>query len=412
MKKIALSWVILFLTGITIIKAQTGNVGIGTNSPQSKLHINGEVRIDSLKTTSDADQVVVLDTVTHNLALRPYPVINQSTETLVRIFATTNGNSIPNALVTDITYNSTSINTVPSSWNQATGTFTAPRNGIYNVSANSLYTSNNASTAEFNILIRKNGVPIATAANFDYMTGGNSYKSTGHVEATVSVLENDIITISTYQNSGATQTLHSSTWNYVNINELPSTATTATSTVTHYITEGAATVGDIKQGFQATDHTGWIKLDGRLLSSLSSTQQTAASSLGFSGNLPDATNAYLSQNGATLGNLSGNNTKTIAQSNLPNVTLSGNTSTTGNHSHAIGRRANEDNGAYDPGDGHKFENSAITSDRGYLGSFNSSTEGNHSHTITTSSINGGVTQQSLDITPKTLSVNTFIYLGN
>jgi hypothetical protein len=41
-----------------------------------------------------------------------------------------------------------------------------------------------------------------------------------------------------------------------------------------------------------------------------------------------------------------------------------------------------------------------------------SSAGNHNHTITTSSINGGVSQQVLDVTPKSLSVNTFVYLGN
>jgi hypothetical protein len=37
--------------------------------------------------------------------------------------------------------------------------------------------------------------------------------------------------------------------------------------------------------------------------------------------------------------------------------------------------------------------------------------GNHNHSFTTSSINGGVTQSALDVTPRSLSVNTFVYLG-
>ncbi|WP_408023303.1 hypothetical protein [Tenacibaculum sediminilitoris] len=32
--------------------------------------------------------------------------------------------------------------------------------------------------------------------------------------------------------------------------------------------------GDTKQGFQTTDHSGWIKLDGRLISTLTTSQQT------------------------------------------------------------------------------------------------------------------------------------------
>ena len=35
----------------------------------------------------------------------------------------------------------------------------------------------------------------------------------------------------------------------------------------------------------------------------------------------------------------------------------------------------------------------------------------HNHTATSTSINGGVTQQTIDITPRKLVVNTFIYLG-
>lgn len=38
--------------------------------------------------------------------------------------------------------------------------------------------------------------------------------------------------------------------------------------------------------------------------------------------------------------------------------------------------------------------------------------GSHSHTITTDSINGGVTQEPIDITPMSLSVNQFVYLGD
>lgn len=36
----------------------------------------------------------------------------------------------------------------------------------------------------------------------------------------------------------------------------------------------------------------------------------------------------------------------------------------------------------------------------------------HNHTATSTSINCGVTQATIDITPRRLVVNTFIYLGN
>jgi hypothetical protein len=166
--------------------------------------------------------------------------------------------------------------------------------------------------------------------------------------------------------------------------------------------------GDIKSGIQANDHNGWVILDGRPINSLTVTQQTVAASLGLSGNLPDANNAYLSQNGSTLGNVSGTNNKNILQNQLPNVTLTGNTNIDGEHSHDLTvvywrSNGNADIGA--PGRGTDFDlNTTIT--------HQTDSQGAHSHTVTTSSINGGVTQQSFDISPRTLSVNNFIYLGN
>lgn len=163
--------------------------------------------------------------------------------------------------------------------------------------------------------------------------------------------------------------------------------------------------GDIKSGVQAADHSGWIKLDGRAVSTLTAIQQINAIALGFSTNLPNASNSYLAQNGAALGSVSGINTRTLAQNQLPNVTLGGSTNTTGNHSHNY---TNPKNGAWNlysiaggaPSTQYPTDNGSSTT-----------SAGNHSHTVTTSSINGGVTQQALDIKPQTMSVNMFIYLG-
>ncbi len=234
--------------------------------------------------------------------------------------------------------------------------------------------------------------------------------------------------------------------------------------------------GDVKSGVQTADHAGWVLLDGRAISTLSTAQQAIASSLGFSGNLPNANNAYLVQNGSSMGAVSGSNTTTLTQANLPNVNFTGNaasagahahtvdpasvssstngnhshdtdpavvsTTTNGDHAHSIGRRLNSDNGAFDPGDGHAGENSAATTDRSWNNWFNTTTNGNHTHTVdipsTTSSINGnhahtvdipsttsstdgnhthtvsvasGGTATAINIAPKSLSVNMFIYLG-
>jgi hypothetical protein len=241
-------------------------------------------------------------------------------------------------------------------------------------------------------------------------------------------------------------------------------------------TQAMASIGDVKSGIQTADHNGWIKLDGRLLSSLSAAQQIKASTLGLSSNLPNASDAYLVQNGGGMGVVSGANTTSIAQTNLPNVSFTGiaasagnhthvtdpaavnsssdgnhahttdpaaiNTTAGGDHNHQIGRRLNSDNGAFDPGDAHAWENSAATTDRNYVGSFNTSTNGNHTHIVdvpsTTSSTNGthahtvdiaattsttdgthihsvsvssGGSGIPINVAPKSLSVNMFIYLG-
>jgi hypothetical protein len=170
--------------------------------------------------------------------------------------------------------------------------------------------------------------------------------------------------------------------------------------------------GDVKSGFQTADHNGWIKLNGRAKSTLSSTQQAQATALGIGTNLPNADNAFLVQNGSSVGTVAGDNVKTIARANLPNVTLGGNTSTDGSHTHSI--NVNDNNVTTVSGGtttAMKEAQSNWTAGSTVSNANVISTAGNHSHTITTSSINGGVTQTALDITPKSLSVNTFIYLG-
>lgn len=162
------------------------------------------------------------------------------------------------------------------------------------------------------------------------------------------------------------------------------------------------TLGDIKSGMQSTDHTGWIKLDGRLKSTLASSQQIAATNLGIGTNLPDATNAFLVQNGGTIGSVNGTNTKMIAQTNLPNVSLNGSTTSDPGHTHTF-PFVTTLNASWGIGGGSAGFNVA--------GNTTTSSSGAHAHSLTTTSLNGGVTQSALDITPKTLSVNTFIYLG-
>lgn len=213
----------------------------------------------------------------------------------------------------------------------------------------------------------------------------------------------------------------------------------------------ASTIGDIKYGFQTIDHLGWVLLNGRAKTTLSSGQQTQATALGIGANLPNATDRFLSQvTAGALGSLTGFASVTLTQANLPNVTLSGSTAIGGAHNHGGGSTGG--GGAHTHGTavtpaatggwmGGNGSMSVKTGVSGYPlganGEANDMTDrgnssyaswgfiepvGDHSHSIaiepghvhsfTTSSINGGVAQTSVSILPPTLKANCFMYLGN
>ena len=195
-------------------------------------------------------------------------------------------------------------------------------------------------------------------------------------------------------------------------------------------------LGDVKTGIQTGDHNGWVKLDGRLKSTLTASQQTQATVLGIGANLPDATNAVLMQSSGTLGTVTGSMSATIAQNQLPNIaptiTVNSTVSTmqnAGNHDHSV-RVVPSSTGGYANGNPSAFKNAmmpttevdADITDRigsasyvttGIIGSAGAHTHtmDAHTHSASATSINGGVTQQAIDKTPRSLVVNTFIYLG-
>jgi len=166
-------------------------------------------------------------------------------------------------------------------------------------------------------------------------------------------------------------------------------------------------IGDVKYGFQTSDHNGWIKLDGRpfdlLTDGLTPTQRDAAISIGFFPALPNATNSFLQQNTNPIGEVFGSNSKIINRDNLPNVTLSGTTNGSGDHVHSYERRTQNRDVNGIGGVGVSGQSTST---------FNTSVAGGHTHTITTESLNGNITQEELDITPRTLSINVFLFLGD
>lgn len=236
-------------------------------------------------------------------------------------------------------------------------------------------------------------------------------------------------------------------------------------------TVSESTYGDMKSGFQAADHSGWIKLDGRAISTLSTNQQAVAVSLGFTTNLPNAASAYPVQSTGTLGSVVGSNTTTLTQANLPIVNFTGNaasagahnhttdpasvnTTTNGNHNHSgsadwagnhsHGSNANGGQGGlglvtangsntvvntdwsngelnvwtlpnslsiYDNG-GHSHNLSINhAGDHAHsvdIPSTSSTTDGAHTHTV---SVASGGSATPINIAPRSLIVNMFVYLG-
>ena len=206
----------------------------------------------------------------------------------------------------------------------------------------------------------------------------------------------------------------------------------------------AVLYGDIKQGFQPTDHNGWYLLDGRAINTLPANAQVNALDLGFAGNIPDATNRVLANMGA-LGATGGSNAVAITQANLPNVTMMGTANSAGSHAHSVSpiiantnsggthnhpfhtadndlnyeasqgypaldnhdafrttdrRQRTEDNGTIQDGGAHTH---IVT-----VPSHNTNGGGNHTHSVTVST---GGSDTPLDTTPAYLSTNVFIYLG-
>lgn len=160
--------------------------------------------------------------------------------------------------------------------------------------------------------------------------------------------------------------------------------------------------GDIKNGFQSTDHNGWFIVNGRAISTLAVNPQTVATALGFTTNLPDATDRFLKNTSGTdaVKTVAGVDNFTIARANLPNITFSGTTNTTGNHTHTY-----TDNPATTINVASGTNNPV-----GNNVTLNSTTFSSGSHTHTFSFALGS--SQAVSLEPNNIITNVFIYLGN
>ncbi|KXH79095.1 hypothetical protein [Chryseobacterium kwangjuense] len=162
-------------------------------------------------------------------------------------------------------------------------------------------------------------------------------------------------------------------------------------------------VGHVKYGVQTSDHNGWYLLNGRAVSSLPSSAQSNAVSIGFATNIPDANNKYLkAKTGAeVLGASGGNTTFSLVQANLPSMTFNGTALTAGSHTHTYTDRGDT---TYNAGTNGGVNNQADNTS----GTYTTGSAGSHTHTF---SVGTGGTNTPVSINPKNIALNIFVYLG-
>lgn len=187
-------------------------------------------------------------------------------------------------------------------------------------------------------------------------------------------------------------------------------------------TAAAATIGDVKSGFQSADHAGWIKMDGRAVTTLTTTQQANAGALGFTTNLPDATDAVPMQRAGALGLVAGS--WAILQANLPAINIGNSavlttseaaattatSSKAGKHTHAVTYYRSNGGGLQTaPGKATDMDQSSVV---------DTPEAGEHDHTMTVPAHTHTVPAHghplggsNTPLVPKHFVANHFVYLG-
>jgi hypothetical protein len=168
-------------------------------------------------------------------------------------------------------------------------------------------------------------------------------------------------------------------------------------------------MGDTKYSWLAANHSGWYLMNGQAKSTLSVEAQAAATALGIGTNLPD-TRDQLTKNrasaGEAIGSVSSSNTILLAQTNLPNTSLTAISAGAHTHSYSDAHWSSNsvgNNGLLGANAAEDNDNSKKTTNETSL------SNGAHTHTTY---INGNVTQTSVDTRQASFNVNQFIYLGN
>ena len=161
--------------------------------------------------------------------------------------------------------------------------------------------------------------------------------------------------------------------------------------------------GTVKESLRSNDHNGWYKLDGRAVSTLPAIAQSNASAVGLGSTLVN-TNGRLMKQGTPF-TAGGSDTTTLSRANLPNVNLTGVTSTAAAHTHLV------TNGGYNFAQNAAGNAYVFRAGRGTVSGTAATTmpaAGAHSHTGT---VNTGGSGTPLTILPQNISYSYFIYLG-
>ncbi len=168
-------------------------------------------------------------------------------------------------------------------------------------------------------------------------------------------------------------------------------------------------IGDIKPSFATTDHDGWYLLDGRNITALPAiAQNNAASVLGITTTLPNATGRYSVGTVSIPGNFTGDNMITITQANLPAFDYDVTTAPAGIHSHNM--TVERVRVTTMSGGGNNNEDFWLSGATAGLNSNHlpSTSVSGHTHTF---SMPSGGNDTPIDIRPSALNANYFVYLG-
>lgn len=187
-------------------------------------------------------------------------------------------------------------------------------------------------------------------------------------------------------------------------------------------------IGDIKMSVRSTDFDGWLRCDGRALSTITYSQLFTLLGYSYGGSgttfyLPNASGQTLGSAGGSypISTSTGSATNTLITANLPAHTHSGTTSTVGGHAHNYNDAyfaeniGGGQNNIFGTSEGTDTDNSFYwrTAGGGYStnpSDIPTSASGSHNHSFTTD--NGTGSGTAFSIMQPTLFIGyTFIYGG-